>query len=115
MRFKGASPLYIQIADYYENLISLGVYKEGDMLPSVREVALAENLNPNTVARAFSTLVDKGVIESIQKKGYFVLESQKEEASKAIIAVKSLLNEGFTLTELEEALKSIKEQNHDKD
>lgn len=113
MRFKGREPLYIQIADYYEKLISLGIYKEGNALPSVREVALAENLNPNTVVHAYNLMVEKGLIEAIPKKGYFVLPSSSSEENKAVIALKSLIAEGYTIEELEKALMTIKEEQHD--
>lgn len=47
------NPAFLELALCYERLIDAGAYKEGDRLPSVREVAVSERLNPNTVARLF--------------------------------------------------------------
>ncbi len=91
-----------ELALRFEHLIEAGVYKEGDKLPSVREVALAERLNPNTVAHAFQKVCEDGYAVSFEKKGYFVgPKSMKDPLMKLI---RSLLKEGYTLDDLQNAL-----------
>ena len=53
MILTGREAIYLELAHFYERLISLGLMKEGEALPSVREVALNNRINPNTVERAF--------------------------------------------------------------
>lgn len=64
--------LYLQIKNHYETLIKTGVYKIGDMLPSLRAVASELGVNPNTVEKAYQELAKDGLIEVIPKKGAFV-------------------------------------------
>ena len=72
MEFIPSKPIYIQIKEYYESLIDSGVLKEGDEMPSVREIAIAFGVNPNTVQRALSLMVESNYLRSIPKKGFFV-------------------------------------------
>ena len=100
MKFGGSDPIFIQIADYIKHLIDSGVFKEGDILPSVRDFGMANGVNPNTVARAYDLLIERDVIKSIPKKGYFVKEDEKtlKENSLEILEkrIQSLLDEGYT-------------------
>lgn len=114
MKFSGKEPLFIQVADYYEKLIRLGVYKEGDILPSVREIALNEGINPNTVVHAFSILSERGVVTSVPKKGYYVSkapEPKNVDELRSIFA--KLLQEGYSLGDLEKALEAMKGETDD--
>lgn len=65
--------LYLDIADKYEKYITLGVLSSGERLPSVRDAARKENVNPNTLARAYAVLEEKGLITTVPKKGVYVL------------------------------------------
>ena len=108
MNFTGNAPIYETLANHYRHLIQRGAIKEGDALPSVREVALAERINPNTVVRAYGILVDEGYVVSIPKKGYFVHSSQDNKA-EVIDALRLLLNEGHSISDIEEALATLRE------
>ncbi len=68
------SPIYEQIMDQIVLFVSTGVMASGDKLPSIRELASELGINPNTVARAYGVLEQRGVIETIPKKGAFVVE-----------------------------------------
>jgi GntR family transcriptional regulator len=66
---------------YYERLvlkvkdqIVRGVLQPGDKLPSVRDMAQAEKLNPNTVAKAYKQLEADGVMEVQPGRGSFIAE-----------------------------------------
>lgn len=64
--------IYEQIYDEFVKLIVLDVLKEGDKLPSVRELALMIQINPNTIQKAFKQLEANCFIKSIKGKGNFV-------------------------------------------
>ncbi len=68
----GKQDVYLDIADKFEAYIKAGVYRNGDKLPSVRVAAGDLNVNPNTVARAYSTLEERGLVRCMLKKGAFV-------------------------------------------
>ena len=103
-------PIFIQIKEFYERLIDIGAYQEGDEMPSVREVALMNNANPNTVQRAFSLMVDEGYLVSIPKKGFYVQKGKADPRSLLKKELKELLDKGFTK---EDILKELEEIDHD--
>lgn len=72
MKFSGKQDLYIEVAERYENYIKLGIMKDGDKLPSIRVAANEYGINPNTMARAYSLLEEKGLIHTLPKKGVYV-------------------------------------------
>jgi GntR family transcriptional regulator len=55
-------PLYLQVVDLIATAVSAGVYKAGDVLPSVRQQAITLLVNPNTVQRAYEALEQHGVL-----------------------------------------------------
>ena len=55
----GRAPIYEQICSQFSSLISKGVLKENDKLPSSRMLAKELGLNPNTVAKAYSRLLEE--------------------------------------------------------
>jgi len=65
-------PIYRQLRDRIVAMILDGVLKEGDPLPSVRNVAADYRVNPLTVLKAYQELVDEGLIESKRGLGMFV-------------------------------------------
>ena len=105
MEFDSSKPIFNQIADYFRRLITLGVYKTNDPLPSVRELALSEKVNPNTVQKGFQILVDEGIVVSLPKKGYFVSKSGLLDRKSVLEdKIKDLLKSGFTKQEIIEVL-----------
>ncbi len=104
------NPTFLELALRYEHLIDAGAYKEGDRLPSVREVAISERLNPNTVARAFQKIALDGYCVAIEKRGYFVSKSSPKDPLVELFT--SLLKEGKTEQEMKKALETaLKEAN----
>ncbi|OQA88645.1 MAG: HTH-type transcriptional repressor YtrA [Lentisphaerae bacterium ADurb.Bin242] len=65
-------PLYQQIADGIRAEILSGRRREGEQIPSVRELASALRINPNTVAKAYRMLQEEGVIESRPGGGNYI-------------------------------------------
>ncbi|HHW09032.1 MAG TPA: GntR family transcriptional regulator [Firmicutes bacterium] len=55
-------PIYLQIMEQIRSAAATGILQEGELLPSVRELAVKLAVNPNTVARAYRELQREGVI-----------------------------------------------------
>ena len=67
-----SQPIYRQIRDRVVAMILDGVLKEGDPLPSVRNVATDSRVNPLTVLKAYQELVDEELVETRRGLGMFV-------------------------------------------
>ena len=70
--YRDARPIYTQIIDGYREQIATGVLRPADKLPSVRELAAALAINPNTIQRAYRQLEMEGWIATVPGKGCFV-------------------------------------------
>jgi GntR family transcriptional regulator len=67
-----SQPIYRQLRDRVVALILDGVLKEGDPLPSVRNVAAESRVNPLTVLKGYQQLVDEQLVETRRGRGMFV-------------------------------------------
>ncbi|QGP90858.1 Bacterial regulatory protein, gntR family [Neomoorella glycerini] len=67
-------PLWLQVKQGLLRQILAGVYKPGDQLPTVRQLAVELSINYNTVNRAYMELEREGFIVSRKGKGTFVAE-----------------------------------------
>ncbi len=65
-------PIYRQLRDRVIAMILDGVLKEGDPLPSVRNVAAEYRVNPLTVLKGYQQLVDDGLVETRRGLGMFI-------------------------------------------
>jgi GntR family transcriptional regulator len=65
-------PIYRQLRDRVVAMILDGVLKEGDPLPSVRNVAAEYRVNPLTVLKGYQELVDEHLVESRRGLGMFI-------------------------------------------
>ena len=70
-------PLCPQICEQVCVRIALGEFKAGERVPSVRELAVAAGVNPNTVQRAFEHLDRQGILYSVRGSGWYVAEDTK--------------------------------------
>ncbi len=62
-------PIYLQIVQQIRSAAATGVLQEGEVLPSVRELAVELAVNPNTVAKAYRELQREGVISVARGTG----------------------------------------------
>lgn len=69
-----SQPIYRQLRDRVVAMILEGVLKEGDPLPSVRNVAADYRLNPLTVLKGYQQLVDEALVEKRRGRGMYVAE-----------------------------------------
>src|SRR6202030_1836681 len=67
-----SQPIYRQLRDRVVDMILDGVLKEGDPLPSVRNVAAEYRVNPLTVLKAYQELVDEELVETKRGRGMFI-------------------------------------------
>lgn len=65
-------PIYRQLRDRVAAMILDRVLKEGDPLPSVRNVAAEYRVNPLTVLKGYQQLVDEGLVETRRGRGMFI-------------------------------------------
>ncbi|MBN1698620.1 MAG: GntR family transcriptional regulator [Spirochaetales bacterium] len=75
---KSGVPFYKQIILQIEMAIADGRLVCGDQLPTVRGLAVDLQINPNTVARAYSELEIRGIITSQQGSGSFISDKKIE-------------------------------------
>ena len=81
-------PIYAQLYDKILIRIVCGIYKAGNRLPSVRDLAAEANVNPNTMQRAFAELEHSGLIVTQRNSGRVVTEDlMKIEAAKHQLAL----------------------------
>ncbi len=69
-------PIYIQLMERIRLDIVSGVYRPGDRLPSVRELALQAAVNPNTMQKALSELERSGIVYSKRTSGRMITEDE---------------------------------------
>ena len=74
MDFNSNKPIWQHICDIVADRIILGQWAEGVRIPSVRELAVELQVNPNTVMRSYDLLQRDGLITSQRGIGYFVAE-----------------------------------------
>src|SRR5260221_10332454 len=67
-----SQPIYRQLRDRVVAMILDGVLKEGDPLPSVRNVAAEYRVNPLTVLKGYQQLVEESLVESKRGRGMFI-------------------------------------------
>lgn len=110
--YRDARPIYAQIIDGFKEQIATGILQPGEKLPSVRELAAALAINPNTIQRSYRQLEAEGWIATVPGKGCFVCNSEAgreleqerwyeafDEAAAALLAL------GVTREQLMERLK----------
>ena len=69
---KSGVPFYRQVIDQVKSAIATGTLEPGDRLPTVRQLAVALSINPNTVSRAYTELELTGLVETQMGSGTFV-------------------------------------------
>jgi GntR family transcriptional regulator len=72
MEFRDKQAIYLQIAEYVCEQILLNKWHVGEKVVSIRELAIAIEVNPNTVQRAYDFLQQREIITNRRGIGYFV-------------------------------------------
>lgn len=82
MEFDESNAIYLQIADQLCEHILKKIWKPEDRIPSVRDLAVQIEVNPNTVLRTYNYLQEKGIIFNRRGIGYFVTEDGYEKTKE---------------------------------
>ena len=94
--FSNGLAIYDQIVRQVKFAVAGGVVREGEMVPSVRELARELTINPNTVARAYRQLQDDGVLGAVRGTGLAVAEGAARRCREERIAlIRSRLEQVF--------------------
>lgn len=75
-KFSNDKPIFVQIFEQVQSEIVSGRLKQGQKLPSVRQLAEEYKVNPNTIQKALSLLEDKELIFTDRTNGKFVSHSK---------------------------------------
>lgn len=116
MKFQdNAQPIFMQIFDYICDKVLRNEIKTDEQIPSVRELAVELEVNPNTVQRAIERLLQQEIIYSQRGKGNYLNAGAREVIIE--LRTKRLLNEklpllaeemkllGFSIEQVIEAIK----------
>jgi GntR family transcriptional regulator len=93
MEFKDNQAIYLQIANHFFENILQKKWNSGEKIPSIRDMAVQFEVNPNTTMRTFNYLQDKGIIFNKRGIGYYVADDGYEKA-------KALKKEQFVTEDL---------------
>ena len=77
-QFNDSQPIFLQISQRIAEMILSKTAREGEALPSVRQISADLSVNPLTVTRAYQSLVDLGIVESRRGMGMFVQDGARE-------------------------------------
>lgn len=116
---RNGKPIYEQIANEFENLISQGVLEPDSQLPSVRQLAVELSINPNTIQKAYGELENRGLTYSIRGKGSFVAPETEDLRLKKLhdfyrqlaTLIQLALRSGITEEEITDAVRQCLERN----
>jgi GntR family transcriptional regulator len=118
MNWNDDQPIYRQLREKIVSLILSGAFKEGDPLPSVRQVSSDYQINHITVSKAYQELVDMQLVESRRGMGMYVVEGAQQKLhqlekdkflTNELPALAKRLNDlGISTDELVNALSMIK-------
>ena len=71
MQFNKNTSIYLQIAEHMYDRILGGDWPDGERIPSIRDMAIQLEVNPNTVTRTYTLLQEEGTLENQRGIGYF--------------------------------------------
>ncbi|MDD3822877.1 MAG: GntR family transcriptional regulator [Sphaerochaetaceae bacterium] len=79
MQFNKHTSIYLQIADYMYDRILSGEWPDGQRIPSIRDMAVLLEVNPNTVTRTYTMLQEEGTLENQRGIGYFTAADARDQ------------------------------------
>ncbi|MCK9286377.1 MAG: GntR family transcriptional regulator [Sphaerochaetaceae bacterium] len=100
MQFNEHKTIYLQIADYVYDQILSGIWPDGERIPSVRDMAVQLEVNPNTVIRTYNMLLEDGTLQNKRGIGYFTADNARE-------SVKDKLKSRFIERELPDVFRAM--------
>lgn len=80
--YRDKRPIYEQVQEKLERLITSGALEADSKMPSVRNLAIELSVNPNTIQRAYTQLEQDGYIYTVSGRGSFVAPAAEWLESK---------------------------------
>ena len=110
--FTSKEPIFEQIQSQILRFIEAGILAPGDRLPSVRQLAQDNGINPNTVAKAYTLLEQSGYVYNLPKKGVYVAQINTETSrqNQILSVLKPLKENGYTKEEILRAADMLYEE-----
>ena len=84
---ESSTPVYVQVREQLLAAIGRGEVVRGEQLPSVRDVAAALAINPNTVNRAYAELERDGVVETRRGLGTFIRTNRRPNDGRRLAEI----------------------------
>ena len=109
-------PIYAQLEQGIKGLIARGKLREGDQLPTVRQLAVELKINANTVAKVYAELESNGILATKRGVGTFITKPDQKESARDRRKELAALSEQYITDSLslgfsfEEILQSISSQ-----
>ena len=111
-------PIYLQLMERIQQDIITGVYRPGEKLPSVRDLALDAAVNPNTMQKALSELERSGLVYAQRTSGRFITDNadllrqlKKKMASSYVTDfLEKMTQLGFATEEIPDLIQSINKE-----
>lgn len=100
MDFRTDQAIYLQIADYICEMILTEQWAAGTKIPSIRELAVDIEVNPNTVMRTYAHLQDQEIIFNRRGIGYFV-------AAEGLSKTKQMKQDEFISSDLPRLFRTL--------
>jgi len=100
MDFRTDRAIYLQIADYICEMILTEQWAAGTKIPSIRELAVDIEVNPNTVMRTYNHLQDQEIIFNRRGIGYFV-------AAEGLSKTKQMKQDEFISSDLPRLFRTL--------
>ena len=100
MQFRETQSIYLQIADYVCEKILLKEWPPGERIPSVRELAVQLEVNPNTIMRTYEFLQQENIIFNQRGIGFFAAGDALEQATR-------YRRDGFVEKDLPQVFRSL--------
>ena len=101
MEFDDTRPIYVQIADKVREAVLGEGFREEERIPSIREMAVETEVNPNTITRSYGLLQDQGIIYNRRGIGYFITEGARQK-------VLSIMKKDFVENELPRVFRKMR-------
>ena len=110
MTFNESKPIYLQVADYISDRIISNVWKEGDRIPSIRELGGELEVSPNTVMRSYEWLSERDIIFNKRGIGFFFCSEARAiiiNLRKKELMEKNLFSIAQTMLQLDVSLEEV--------
>lgn len=90
INYQDKRPIYEQVVERFRQLIVMGVLKEDEKIPSVRNLAIDLSINPNTIQKAYQELERQGFVYTVKGRGNFVSAKDKWMAEESVDLLRQL-------------------------